>query len=155
MEPDLLHKPYAQIVVPRPVDSLFTYHVPEHLIAEATAGKRVLVPFGHKKLIGLIVSRIKSSDIETKPILEVIDPEPVVSKKLIKLALWAAGYYFAAPGLLAPLILPRDDGKLENVVELTASSPPQTKSKMALEIYTALEGKGGSGSWSCWLVTWE
>ncbi len=138
-----MSKPYAQVIVPRPVRSLFTYHAPDLLSADATPGKRALVPFGAKKLIGLIVARTETSDIDTKPILQVIDPEPVVSDKMIKLALWTAEYYFAPPGAVAALILPRDDGKLENIVELTGAEPPNTRSKMAQDIYDALQGKGG------------
>jgi len=136
--------PFAQVIAPRPVRSFFTYSVPPSLDTEVSPGKRVLIPFGSRKLIGLVVSRIKSSDVKTKPILQVIDPAPVVGLHLLELALWIAQYYFAPPGDVAPLILPRDDAVIENLVQLTGEIPVNTRSKTARLVFDALKAKKGA-----------
>jgi len=135
--------PFAKVIAPRPVRSFFTYSVPPHLDAEVSPGKRVLIPFGSRKLIGLVVSRIKNADVKTKPILQVIDQEPVVPLRLLEFALWTAQYYFASPGDVAPLILPRDDVVIENLVQLTDEIPVNTRSKTARLVFDALTAKGG------------
>ena len=40
---------YADIILPLPLDSLFTYSVPDSLAGRVGQGIRVLVPFGKSK----------------------------------------------------------------------------------------------------------
>ena len=81
-------KMYAEILVEiqnKHVDKTFTYHIPDNLQKEALVGKRVLVPFGNKKLEGYILKLKNDSDIETKDILEIIDEEPVLNDEMLDL----------------------------------------------------------------------
>ncbi len=145
VENDLLNKPYAEVMAPRPLRSLFTYSVPESMRAYAVAGKRVLIPFGSRKLIGLIARRVYTTDIKTKPILQILDEKPVVPPSLLKLTLWTADHYFAAPGELMPIILPKDDIRIDTVVELKAGAKgrPSKSSKILVEVYEALQAHNG------------
>lgn len=137
---------FAQVIVPRPVRTLFTYSVPGEMREAALPGARVVVPFGRKKLIGLIARRSARAEVETKPILQMIDDQPVSPPDIIELALWAARHYFAAPGEMLQLISPRDDVEIDSVVELkTNATPPGPRSPdSAVRIYESLEENGGA-----------
>lgn len=58
-------------------------------------GARVAVPFGARKLIGLIVDTAAASlpANKLKRISEVLDEEPVLDSALLELLFWAADYY--------------------------------------------------------------
>lgn len=70
---------------------MYTYAVPESLRAEAAVGKRVMIPFGqgNQAITGYIVEPVdEEPDFATKPVIDVLDVEPVVSEELIRLAFW-------------------------------------------------------------------
>ncbi len=134
---------FAQVISPRAVRGLFTYSVPQTMASELEIGKRVVAPFGPKKIIGLVAGFSEQVDIKTRQITQIIDDEPVVSSDQIKLALWVADYYAAPPGDVIPLIMPRNDAKLVTVVELAGERPPSSRSKIANRIYETLRHKGG------------
>jgi len=113
------------------------------MVAELEIGKRVVAPFGPKKIIGLVAGFVGQVDIKTRQITQVIDDEPVVSGDQIKLALWVADYYAAPPGDAIALVMPRNDAKLVTVVELAGEKPTSSKSKIAGRIYETLRDKGG------------
>ena len=52
----------VRVVLPLPLDQAFTYLVPDDLADEAQMGCRVLVPFGPRRLTGLIVERTDEAD---------------------------------------------------------------------------------------------
>ena len=54
MEPD---PAYIEVAIALPVYRTFTYHVPESLRNLVTPGKRVLAPFGRRRVTGYIFGR--------------------------------------------------------------------------------------------------
>lgn len=138
-------RPFVEVIVPRPVRAIFTYSVPEGMAGEAEPGRRVVAPFGPRKLVGLIVRRAAKANVETKPILRVIDSEPVASREILDLALWTAGHYFAAPGEMLPLITPRRDARIDTIVRIREDAgPPPPASKKAMMVHEALARRGGA-----------
>ncbi|HJM83369.1 MAG TPA: primosomal protein N' [Nitrospinota bacterium] len=135
---------FANVIAPRPLRSIFTYSIPLSMIDIAVPGKRVLVPFGAKKVIGLIAELSNVANVKTKDIEQVLDEEPVLPDKLLKLALWISKYYFSPPGDVMPLVLPKDDLILDTVLNITSARPLKTRSPIAKEIYKGLQIKGGS-----------
>jgi len=93
----------VEIALAVPVDSLFSYGVPAALAAEAEPGRRALVPFGTRRLAGLIVAR--SADATApgggalRAIERILDPAPVVSPVLIRVLREAAEEVFCPVGL--------------------------------------------------------
>ena len=80
---------YAELAVHVPVNKTFTYHIPDELSGRLGAGSLVRVEFGVAMQPGVVVARHDSTDIpETKPILELLDPKPVISAEHIDLARW-------------------------------------------------------------------
>ncbi len=83
------------------LDVGMTYHysIPPELRAEVRQGQLVVVPFGARRLQGVIFGFDDSSPVsETRPLYEIADPIPVLSPAHIQLASWISRYY------LAPLI---------------------------------------------------
>ena len=81
-----------------PLRRLFDYLPPQDPGAAAalSPGVRVRVPFGRQRLVGLVVARAPTSELAAerlKPILEVLDAEPVLDTALLALVTWAAEYY--------------------------------------------------------------
>ncbi|MGK7345203.1 MAG: replication restart helicase PriA [Candidatus Nitrospinota bacterium M3_3B_026] len=136
--------PFVEVIIPAPVRGLFTYSAPERMRNEAEPGRRVVAPFGSRKLVGLIVRRAAKADVETKPILQVIDNEPVAPPEILDLALWTAGHYFAAPGEVLPLITPRGDVQIDTVVRIRPGLEARSASRKAGMVRAALEKKGGA-----------
>lgn len=91
---------YAEIILPLPIYSTFTYSVPDDIEADLQVGSRVLVQFGRKKYYTGIVSLIhtRTPDYEVKPIMALLDPRPVVRYPQLKFWDWIAEYYLCSPG---------------------------------------------------------
>ncbi|MBI5814524.1 MAG: primosomal protein N' [Nitrospinae bacterium] len=140
-----MKKTFVEVIVPRPVRPLFTYSVPDGLAGGVAPGKRVEVPFGKRSLIGLIAKVTNKAEVETKPVISVIDPAPVVAEDLLKLAVWTARHYYAPPGDVIQLIMPKGDVKLDTVVLLVeGAEASSSRSKSAALMFSALSAKGGS-----------
>ena len=101
---------YADIILPVPLNELFTYSVPADLERLAVPGARVYVPFGKgRRLTGLIVRThdIKPTQHETKEILSVLDDTfPSFLPGQIKLMEWMSRYYMCSPGDVFKAALP-------------------------------------------------
>ena len=83
----------AKVLIDGPSELIFDYAVPEGV--SALPGCRVRVPLRNKSATGTILSVGTGGDsgFELKPIDSLIDPEPLVTGKLIELARWMARYY--------------------------------------------------------------
>ncbi len=59
---------YVDVILPVPLNQVFTYHVPERLTEKATVGIRAIVQFGNRKLYTGIVKQIHHNrpEYETK-----------------------------------------------------------------------------------------
>lgn len=96
------------VLLPVPLDGLFTYSVPPEMEGKAERGRRVLVPFGRgKSQVGLIIRRHEGEpDFAVKDIKLVLDDAPIVTEDQLKLWRWIADYYMAAPGDVLQAALP-------------------------------------------------
>lgn len=91
-----------------PIDHAFTYVVPEEFAPILRVGMRVLVPFGHRKLTGFVVSILdKTSLNDLKEIRDILDTEPIFTDEMLKLARWVADYYLASWGEVLEAALPK------------------------------------------------
>ena len=128
---------YVDVILPLPLEGLFTYSLPDGLQVEA--GARVLVPLAKtKKYVALAVSiHDRQPDFDVRPVEEVLDREPIVTSRQIALWQWIADYYLSPLGEVynaaLPLGLKVRDGyrpKTETFVTL----PPSMRSERMLHI---------------------
>ena len=99
----------AVSAAPYSIDKPYSYLVPESLAAAAVPGVRVMVPFGrgNKESEGLILARVQEPKLPgSKALRQVLDPEPVLDKAGIDLALWMRGRYFCTVFEAVRTILP-------------------------------------------------
>jgi len=98
---------FVTVAVNIPADKTFSYSVPEALERNIAIGKRVLVPFGRRRLTGYIVEKSHlTACAETKEITEVLDPEPLFNQKDLKFYQWVSQYYIYPLGKALAEILP-------------------------------------------------
>ena len=99
----------AVSAAPYSIDKPYSYLVPDALAAAAVPGVRVMVPFGrgNKESEGLILARVQEPKLPGgKAIRQILDPEPVLDKAGIDLALWMRGRYFCTVFEAVKTILP-------------------------------------------------
>jgi primosomal protein N' (replication factor Y) len=95
---------FCDVALPVPLDRVFTYRVGD---TEPAIGARVLVPFRNEKLAGVVVRvHDEPPPVEAKPMLAVLDEEPVLSPELMELGRWIAQYYLAPVGEVLRSMLP-------------------------------------------------
>lgn len=92
---------FAEVILPLPLFSSFTYEVPEEFESLIQTGSRVLVQFGKKKYYTGIVEHIHTSspsNFEIKPIMAILDASPVIRYPQLKMWRWIADYYLCSVG---------------------------------------------------------
>ncbi|MGL9778928.1 MAG: replication restart helicase PriA [Wolbachia sp.] len=92
----------VDVLLPLPIDQLFSYAVEEN--TEVSVGDYVVVPFGKKRLIGIVWKYGDKSGRALKFIEQKIDL-PNIRPKLIAFAEWVAQYNLIPIGMLAKVIM--------------------------------------------------
>jgi len=98
----------VEVVLATPLRRQFDYRLDTRTHA-AELGCRVLVPFGNKQQVGIIVAFKETSDFDTaklKTVNKVIDPSPILNKRQLQLAFWASKYYHHSLGDVCFSMLP-------------------------------------------------
>lgn len=91
---------YIDVILPLPLEGLFTYSVHANDAHKAVVGKRVVVPLGRSKTYTGIIERVHSTrpSFETKDAIDFPDALPVVLEKQLDLWKWIAHYYMTPLG---------------------------------------------------------
>ena len=99
---------YVDVLLPVPLDGLFTYSVPPEMEASAEWGRRVLVPFGRNKThVGIIMKvHADKPKFAVKPVKLIMDDAPIVTDLQLDLWRWLSDYYMCAPGDVLSAALP-------------------------------------------------
>lgn len=145
-------KLYAKVLLNLPIEGPFDYRVPERLTKEIMPGKRVWVNFGPREMIGYVVATSPVTEIErTKPILEVVDKEPILSEEMLKLTRQIADYYLCSWGEAVAAAIPSSlkQGRIEvkprvkedfSPIELSVNLKPTHQQQTALRaIFKSIE----------------
>lgn len=107
---------YVDVILPLPLEGLFTYEVPELLQTQIQSGVRVLVPLGKSKTYTALAVNVhqqipenlrsNESSVTIKRILQVLDRHPVVLPIQLRLWQWIADYYLSPIGEVFKAALP-------------------------------------------------
>lgn len=115
---------YAEVILPLPLNSTFTYSIPVELTDRIKVGHRVIVPFGRKKYYTAIVvslTPLKPTEYEVKEILIALDNDSIIRHPQLKLWQWVSEYYLCAIGDVYKAAVPSGlKIESETVVELNA-----------------------------------
>jgi primosomal protein N' (replication factor Y) len=99
---------WAEILLPLALPTVYTYAVPAHLTGAAKRGCRAEVVFGaNKKYAGVIKSiTTQQPQYATKPLLNILDDEPLVYSEQLQLWEWVSQYYMCTEGEVMTAALP-------------------------------------------------
>ena len=114
----------VKVAVLLPLYETYTYRVPVQM-SSVQRGCRVEVQLGRRKTVGVVVETDASAGdlapLTIKPLLDMLDPEPMIEQDLLDLVLWTAEYYMAPPGEALRTALPTVlHGRRQEVIRLTA-----------------------------------
>ena len=97
----------AKVAVSVPFSNLFDYLIPEKYAGILKAGYRVLVPFGSRGLIGVVVEiQPRSEHDNLKTITEVVDQQPIFDTRVLLFTKWVSEYYLSSWGEVLEAALP-------------------------------------------------
>ena len=95
----------TEVAIPVPLHNTFDYLCKEKVVI----GSRVKVPFGSKKVTGIVLShKEKSSFSKLKEVEEVIDHEALLSKEILEFLTWSANYYHYPIGEVLSNAIPKN-----------------------------------------------
>jgi len=103
-------------------------------------GCRVLVPFGPRKCVGIVVRVNVESDYETsklKSVIEILDMAPVCSQQMLTLGKWMSDYYHHPIGEVLQTLLP---------AALRKQQSGKTKAAVATQPYLQLDADSAAQS---------
>ncbi len=143
---------HIEVAVALPVDQTYTYGVPAPFSASAVPGKRVLVPFGRRRVTGYVLGDTEPRGAyAVKRILDVLDQAPLFPDGMIPFFRWVSEYYMYPLGEVIQCALPGGLNVSERVVltatpagctALDAGDPPL--SPLEREVLSRLKS-GGCG----------
>ncbi|MGD9974284.1 MAG: primosomal protein N' [Desulfatirhabdiaceae bacterium] len=100
---------FIDVAVALPVYATYTYSVPEHLADMAEPGKRVLAPFGRRRVTGYILKCLSpavTSSHNIRHILDILDHSPLFPESMIRFYQWISDYYIHPIGEVIQTALP-------------------------------------------------
>lgn len=116
----------VQVILPLATPKPYTYYLPEELLETVQFGVRVEVQFGKSKYYTGVVIEINNQipeGYDLKPIISVLDEEPVVTPTQVELWKWIAEYYCCTPGEVMNAAMPAN---LKLTSESILSLHPET-----------------------------
>ncbi len=99
---------YLEIAVNVPqVSGTFHYHLPPELEDLIDIGYLVTIPFGRQTVQGVVLKVVDDPTVpQTKPVLDVLDPDPVVTPSQIELAKHLSEFSLTPLAACISLMLP-------------------------------------------------
>ena len=147
--------PAARVLIDGPSELVFDYSIPEGM--DARPGCRVKIPLRNRPSTGTILAITEEmpQNFDLRPIDTLIDPEPLITEKLLELGKWMADYYGSPMELVMRALLPEavrqesNSEKTRKIVVLTAKPDEEAMVKLAKRasrqhvIVSLLEAAGG------------
>ena len=95
----------AEVAIPVPLHNTFDYLCAERF----EIGARVKVPFGRKKVTGVVLAQKDKSHFEKlKQVEEVLDKEALLSNDILEFLMWSANYYHHPVGEVINNAIPKN-----------------------------------------------
>ena len=123
---------FAEIALPLPVDQVFSYSIPDNLLDAALPGRRVSVVFTNRRMTGLITALSDTCPVDRyRPLLDVLDHEPVLDATLLELTGWIGRYYLCPWGEAIKAALPAGLlSESEQIVSRDGPCPPESMDRL-------------------------
>ena len=130
---------YVDVILPLPLEGIFTYSVPATLAPQVRMGVRVVVPLGRSKTYTAMAVRTHGDkpEFDTRDIIQVVDDSPVLPERQLRLWQWISTYYMCALGDVFKAALPAglkaEDGYRPKTVRCV-TLPANLRSEHSLHI---------------------
>ena len=130
---------YADVILPLPLEGVFTYSVPDSLKEQVKTGFRVLVPFGRSKTYIGIVANIHDNTptFKVKDISAVLDNSRMVIDEQLKLWQWISKYYMSSIGDVYNAAFPaglKNNDSYRPKTEIYITLAPSFRNKQSVDI---------------------
>ncbi len=114
-------KKIIDVAVALPIYGTYSYSVPDNLSAMIAPGKRIIVPFGSRRVTGYVIGiPDEISDLNLKNVLDVLDDRPLFPESMVPFFKWISDYYMYPLGQVIKNALPGGLTTAEqNVLTLT------------------------------------
>ncbi len=134
---------FAEVAVNRRVNSTFHYHIPAELAGRIAPGHLVKISFGTAHTTGIVIALRDDSPVPlTKPILERLDPEPVVTPAQLALAQWLAEQTVTPLGMCLWLMLPPGLAKRGDMLYTLIDAEYEGSSATQARLLSLLQRRG-------------
>ncbi len=100
---------FVDVVLPIPLERLFTYSITKDEASAILPGMRIAVPFGKSKIYTAIAHQVHQNPptaYEAKEIHEILDETPIVTSTQLRHWQWLANYYMCTLGEVVRSALP-------------------------------------------------
>ncbi|HEX7455286.1 MAG TPA: primosomal protein N', partial [Gallionella sp.] len=84
--------PIVRVALDVPIPTLFDYTVDEAVVA----GQRVIVPFGRRQMVGVVLECVATTNVppeRIKPVVQVLHDSAPLSSRLLDLLCFCSEYY--------------------------------------------------------------
>ena len=127
---------YIDVILPLPLEGLFTYSVHIQDAHKAVVGKRVVVPLGRSKTYTGIIERVHNTkpSFDTRDAIDFPDALPVVLEKQLDLWKWIAHYYMTPLGDVYKAAVPAG---------LKAEEGYRPRTETYVQLHTSYQSKEG------------
>jgi len=123
----------VDVAVALPVFATFTYQVPDPLADILEVGKRVLVPFGKRRVTGYLLGPAEQlPGVSLKPIAAVLDDKPLFPSAMVPFFQWIADYYIHPLGEVVQAALPSGINIADQMVYSLTDSGREVLSSQSL-----------------------
>jgi len=112
--------PIVEVAISVPLNRTFDYQSDSRV----PVGARVKVPFGAKKVIGIVLSNKNKSEFnKLKSVEEILDQAPILDKPILDFLFWAAKYYHHPIGEVVLAAMPKNlrlgkEAKIKKIIGL-------------------------------------
>lgn len=129
---------FADVILPLPLPTTYTYSIPQELRERVQAGCRVSVPLGPKKHYTAMVAAVhdnKPDDCKVRPIEELLDETPIMLPTQMKLWEWVSRYYLSSLGDIYKAAVPQGlKGEFKPRTEQRTRLTPHYRNEKAISI---------------------
>ncbi len=135
---------YVEIAVNVPqVSGVFHYHLPPELDDQVETGSLVLVPFGPRTVQGVVLGTVDRPEVaQTRPVLDLLDAEPVVTIHQIALAQQLSKTSLAPLAACISLMVPTGLDQQADILYIPQGSIPAGLSSTQTRILKILHKRG-------------
>ncbi len=97
----------ALVILPIASQKLYTYTIPGQFAGKVKIGQRVIVQVRNKFYTGIIAGfSDQQTEYKLKPIVDILDQQPIIPEIYLKLWQWIAGYYMSTIGEVYTAAMP-------------------------------------------------